>query len=142
MLSREPNVDRIVAWDSSCSLLTDLLPRTIRLVGCDMNKIERVCGDFSPLLIEDHSIDVVTMSSAFHYSDRPEHLLADLARVIRDGGAVVLPNETPWHPLAILSFATRTYVTALSGLIGRVQRREGHLGSCYVLNDEKLGDRA
>jgi len=141
MLSSEPNVQRVVAWDSSSSLLTNVLPETVRLVGGEPEKIEAVCGDFAPLLLEDGTIDVVVMSSAFHHADRPERLLADLARVISPRGRVALLNETPWHPLAFLGFATRTYAAALAGLL-RPVRRTGHLGSDYVLYDDDLGDRA
>jgi SAM-dependent methyltransferase len=142
MLSTRPGVDRVLAWDSSSTLLTDVLGDTVRLVGGDARKIEAVCGDFVPLVIEDRTVDVVAMSSAFHHADRPGRLLAEISRVLRDGGALVLLNETPWHPLAMLSFATRTYAAALSGLAGRPRRWHGHLGADHVLYDEKLGDRA
>ena len=142
MLSARPQVSRVIAWDSSLTLLRDLVPEMIGLAGGDADKIERVCGDFLPLLLDDGSVDVIVMSSAFHHAERPEVLLAELARVLAPGGALVLLNETPWHPLAILSFATRIYVAALGGLAGRLGRREGQLGSRHLLYDETLGDRA
>jgi SAM-dependent methyltransferase len=142
MLSTRANVDRVLAWDSSSTLLTEVLGETVRLVGGEASKIEAVCGEFVPLVIDDHSVDVVAMSSAFHHADRPGRLLGEISRVLRDRGALVLLNETPWHPLAVLSFATRTYAAALSGLAGHPRRWDGRLGADHVLYDERLGDRA
>ncbi len=142
MLSARAEVERMLAWDSSLALLRDLVPDMVGLVGGDAGKIERVCGDFVPLLLDDESMDAVVMSSAFHHAQRPEVLLAELARVVARDGVVILLNETPWHPVAILGFATRMYAAALAGLAGRVTHRAGHLGSRHVLYDETLGDRA
>jgi ubiquinone/menaquinone biosynthesis C-methylase UbiE len=142
MLSAKPQAGRIIAWDSSPALLRDVVPEMVELVGGDGDRIECVCGDFVPLLLDDGSVDVVVMSSAFHHAERPEALLDELARVLAPGGTVILLNETPWHPVAVFGFATRMYAAALLGLAGRVTRRPGHLGSRHVLYDETLGDRA
>jgi SAM-dependent methyltransferase len=142
MLSSEPNVQRVLAWDSSPSLLANFLPATVSLLRGDAAKIEPVCGDFLPLVIERDSVDLVVMSSAFHHADRPAELLAELARIIRDNGAVLLLNETPWHPLAFMSFATRLYAAVLSDIVARPKHWSGHLGADHILYDEKLGDRA
>ncbi len=141
-LSREPAVRRVLAWDRSPSLLVDVLPETVRLAGGDVAKIERICGEFLPLLLDDSSVDLIVMSSAFHHAETPEQLLRELARVLSRDGAVVLLNETPWHPLALLSVASRTYARMAIGSIVRVKRRKGHIGSHHVLYDETLGDRA
>jgi ubiquinone/menaquinone biosynthesis C-methylase UbiE len=142
MLSTQPQVERVIAWDSSPALLRDLLPDMIGLVGGVADKIDRVCGDFVPLLLDDASVQAVVMSSAFHHAEQPEALLAELSRVLAPGGVAVLLNETPWHRIAIVGFATRMYAAALAGLAGRITHRPGHLGSRHVLYDETLGDRA
>jgi SAM-dependent methyltransferase len=134
MLSTQPQVARVIAWDSSLTLLRDMVPATVELLGGEADKIERVCGDFVPILLDDGSVDVIVMSSAFHHSEQPDALLAELARV--------LMNETPWHPIAILGFATRMYLAALAGLAGSITHRNGHLGSRHLLYDDALGDRA
>ena len=141
-LSREPRVQRVLAWDGSPSLLSDVLPEMVELAGGDSGKVERVCGDFLPVVLDDDSLDLLVMSSAFHHADRPRALLAEIHRVLRPDATAVLLNETPWHPLAIVGFATRTYVASLVGLVGHVPRRPGHLGSHHVLYDAALGDRA
>lgn len=142
MLSAKPAVGGVIAWDRSPALLRDVVPEMVKIAGGDPTRIERVCGDFVPLLLADGSIDLVVMSSAFHHAEQPETLLAELARVLAPGGVVVLLNETPWHPVAMLGFATRIYLAALLGLVGFPTRRQGHLGSRHVLYDETLGDRA
>lgn len=142
LLSQEPNVKRIIAWDSSPHLLSDVLPRVFELIGGDAGKLTTVCGNFVPLLLDDHSIDVVVMSSAFHHAPDPRRLLEELRRALAPQGTIALLNETPWHPLAMLGFATRMYAAAVADLLGRDVRRAGHIGAEHALYDDALGDRA
>lgn len=143
MLSVQPRVERVLAWDSSAHLLGEVLPRMVALVGGDMAKVERVCGDFVPLLLDDGCVDAVVMSSAFHHAEAPDALLAEVRRVLAPGGPLVLLNETPWHPLRLLSFATRHYLSCVLGLTGLPRPRAvGALTQDGVLYDPALGDRA
>ncbi len=142
MLSAEPKVGHVIAWDGSPHLLEHVLPETVALVGGDLERIERVCGDFVPLTLPDASLDLVAMSSAFHHAPDPRRLLGELRRVLRPGGAVVLLNETPWKRLMVLGFATRMYLAALLGLVrGTPIARPGQLAADHVLYDDRLGDR-
>jgi ubiquinone/menaquinone biosynthesis C-methylase UbiE len=141
LLTREPSVELVLAWDSSPRLLNDALPRVFELAGGDLDKVEPVCGDFVPLLIDDASIDVVAMSSAFHHAQQPDRLLAELERVLSPGGTVALVNETPWPRLGMLGFATRMYAATVANLLGGSFGRAGHLGAEHVLYDDALGDR-
>lgn len=144
LLTREPHVRQVVAWDSSPRLLGDLLPVTVDLIGGDIDKVEPVCGEFVPLLIEDGSIDLAVMSSAFHHCDRPDDLLDELRRVLRPSACLVLANETPWHRLTMAGFSLRTAGAALANLLDPRSRlrRPGHLAADHVLYDSQLGDRA
>jgi len=144
LLTREPHVREVVAWDSSPRLLGELLPVTVELLGGVVDKVEPVCGEFVPLLAEDGSFDLAVMSSAFHHSDRPDALLDELRRVLRPGAVLVLLNETPWHPLAMAAFGLRTAGAALVNLIGPRSRlrHPGHLAADHALYDPQLGDRA
>jgi SAM-dependent methyltransferase len=143
LLTQEPEVDRVIAWDGSPHLLREVLPRMVELTGGDVAKVEAVCGDFTPLVLDADAVDAVVMSSAFHHADDPHALLRELVRVVRPGGAVVLLNETPWHPLGMLAFAGRHFVAAVSGLIGRrVVAAPGALTADGALYDPELGDRA
>jgi SAM-dependent methyltransferase len=144
MLSRRPEVSSVIAWDGSPRLVGELLPVTVELLDGDPSKVEMVCGEFVPLLLDDGSLDVVVMSSAFHHADRPLELLAELRRVLAPGGALVLLNETPWSRLAMLTFTARTAAAALANLAGRRARfdKAGHLAAGHALYDDELGDRA
>jgi SAM-dependent methyltransferase len=144
LLTREPHVGRVVAWDSSPRLLSELLPVTVDQLGGDIDKVEPVCGEFVPLLMEDDSVDLAVMSSAFHHCDRPDDLLDELGRVLRPGACLVLLNETPWHRLTMAGFSLRTAGAALANLIGPRSRlrRPGHVAADHVLYDPQLGDRA
>lgn len=144
MLSRRPRVASVVAWDSSPHLIGEMLPATIDLLDGDSAKVEPVCGEFVPLLLDAGSIDVAVMSSAFHHADQPLELLDELRRVLVPGGTLVLLNETPWHRLAMLTFTLRTSAAALANLGARrsVIAKEGHLAADHALYDAELGDRA
>jgi ubiquinone/menaquinone biosynthesis C-methylase UbiE len=142
-ISRIAEVERVLAWDSSLRLLRDVLPAMVAEVGGDTDKIERVCGTFTPLLLDDDSIDLVAMSSAFHHATQPEALLEELRRVLSASGVVVLLNETPWPPLGLLGFSLRLMLIHLWNLAGLPQRRwVGEMGDDHVLYDPRLGDRA
>jgi ubiquinone/menaquinone biosynthesis C-methylase UbiE len=142
LLSKQSNVERIIAWDRSPQLLTDALPRVFELIGGEASKLDAVCGDFTPLLLDDQSIDLTVMSSAFHHAPDPHTLLEELRRTLSPEGTVMLLNETPWHPLGMLGFATRMYAATVANLLRGEFRRAGHLGAEHALYDDALGDRA
>jgi SAM-dependent methyltransferase len=143
LLSAEERVERVIAWDGSPHLLEEVLPRMVELAGGDRDKVEQVCGDFLPLVLDDGSVDAVVMSSAFHHADDPHALLAELVRVVVPGGPIVLLNETPWHPLAMLSFAGRHFLATATDLLGRrLVAATGALTEEGALYDPVLGDRA
>jgi ubiquinone/menaquinone biosynthesis C-methylase UbiE len=137
LLTREPAVERVIAWDSSRHLVEVVLPEMVALVEGDVARVERVCGDFLPLLLDDSSVDVIAMSSAFHHSDRPGALLDEMHRVLRPGGAVVLANETPWGRLQMTAWSARLLLATLAR-----RRQDGHLATDHVLYDSALGDYA
>src|SRR4051794_10737396 len=137
LLTREPAVKRVIAWDSSRHLVDDVLPDTVDLVGGDLGRIERVCGDFLPLLLDDASIDMIAMSSAFHHSDRPGALLDEMHRVLRPDGVAVLANETPWGRLQTTVWSAQLLLATLAR-----RRFDGHLATDHVLYDSALGDYA
>jgi len=143
LISRSENVARVVAWDGSPTLLSEVLPPMIALRKGAADKIERVCGEFTPLLLEDGSVDLAVMGSAFHHCAEPETLLRDLRRVLRPRGSLLLVNETPWRELGMLWFDVRMALAHLSRLFtGRGPRRAGYIADDHVLYDPELGDRA
>lgn len=142
LLSARPEVQRVVAWDGSERMLSEVLPAMVGLLDGEIKKVEPVCGRFVPLLVEDGGIDLVVMSSAFHHCDDPDELLEEIRRVLSPDGALVLLNETPWHPVAMLGFTARLAATAVAGVLGSRRRHPGALHDDHVLYDPRLGDRA
>ena len=142
-LSGLERVNRVIAWDASPALLRDVLPELIELVGGDAAKVERVCGQFTPLLLDDDSVDAVVMSSAFHHAENADELLADLTRVVQPRGPIVLLNEVPFSPLLMSWVAAATAFSAASSSVSARfgLRRSGRLGAEEFLYDEQLGDR-
>jgi SAM-dependent methyltransferase len=143
MLSARPEVSRVIAMDLSPRLLETVLPTVLDQLGGRLAIVERICGVFTPLPVEDGSLDLVVMSSAFHHSDAPDALLDELRRVLAPDGCLVLLNETPWSRLSMLNFTVRTAATALLNLLAsdHVRRRPGHVASTHALYDSELGDR-
>jgi ubiquinone/menaquinone biosynthesis C-methylase UbiE len=144
LLSAREGVRRVIALDSSSSLLHDVLPETIELVGGDLTKIEAVCGDLTSLPAEDGALEAVVMSSAFHHADEPDHVLRECRRVLAPGGVVALLNEVPYPPLRFLRDVWATAVAAsVNALTTRVTlRKRGHVAANSLLYDDELGDRA
>ena len=143
-LSARPEVERVIAWDSSRPLLEELFPAVVELVGGRPDKIERVCGDFLPLLLDDGAVSVAVMSSAFHHSPDPQRLLGELVRVVEPTGPVLLVNETPWSRARMASFAARIALRVGADAArgsGRPARGPS-VGFDHALYDVELGDRA
>jgi SAM-dependent methyltransferase len=143
-LSRRDDVDRIIAWDSSHRLLTDIVPEMIGLFDGEPAKIQRVCGDFTPLNLDDASLDLVVMSSAFHHAPRPDDLLGELARVVRVGGFAVLLNEVPYPVASMLRYiATTAFAATMQAVSPSAPvTKGGWVAAEEILYDPTLGDRA
>jgi ubiquinone/menaquinone biosynthesis C-methylase UbiE len=144
LLSRHPQVRRVIAWDASPTLLRQVLPQMLKLVEGDPAKVAPICGDFLPLLLEDDSVDVAVASSAFHHAERPDMLLDELARVVKVEGLVVLLNEVPFSVVSMVWVAAATaFAAAMNSLTPRLTiARRGRIAADHFLVDEELGDRA
>lgn len=143
LLSARPDVERVIAWDASEAQLREMVPQSVELVGGDISKVETVCGFFAPLTLDDASVDCAVLASAFHHAERPGEVLAELVRVVRPGGAILLANETP-HPRVtmlrwILGFSAAAVVNSLFDRLHLT--KPGHMAADHILYDEQLGDR-
>jgi SAM-dependent methyltransferase len=143
MLSARPAVAHVTAMDLSPRLLDEALPAVLDRLGGRAEIVDRICGTFTPLPLEDASLDLIAMSSAFHHSDKPDELLDEMLRVLAPGGVIVLLNETPWSRVQMLNFGVRTTAVALINLFARdrVRRWPGHFASTHAMYDDELGDR-
>ena len=77
----------------------DLFPEGSRYTGMDINQrygsADVVSTEFLPF--EDASYDVVISTQAFHYAPDPRAGLAEIRRVLRPGGSVILTVPCVWE---------------------------------------------
>jgi len=144
ILTARSDVGRVIAWDASPTQLRDMVPQSVELVGGDIAKVETMCGLFTPLLLEDSSIDCAVLASAFHHAEEPHELLAELIRVVRPGGTIVLANEIPHPRLNMLRWiATTSAAATVNSLSDRLHlAKPGHVAAGHILYDDLLGDRS
>ncbi len=93
-----PLVREVVGVD----LVPELLAEARRRAGPYPN-VEFVEGDITALAFEPASFDLVGTASTIHHVARPELVIAELSRVTRPGGSIVVFDQiAPVDPLAAL----------------------------------------
>jgi ubiquinone/menaquinone biosynthesis C-methylase UbiE len=93
-----PLVREVVGVD----LVPELLAEARRRVESSPN-VEFVEGDITALPFEPVSFDLVATTSTIHHIQRPELVVAELVRVTRPGGTIVVADQiAPVDPLAAL----------------------------------------
>ncbi len=70
------------------------------LGAIDDPRVHRLCGELDALPIQDGAFDVVIAAAALHYALRLPRALAEIARVLRPGGAFLLA-DSPVYPDAV-----------------------------------------
>jgi len=83
----EPLADSVAALDNSPEMLRLARARLQRLAP---GRIELVQGDFAALPFADGVFDTVLFHQVLHYAQAPEMVLAEAARVTRDGGRIAI----------------------------------------------------
>ena len=142
-------VERVWCVEYSRHRLLHLAPAVLEHYGVPPQKVVLAVGDFNAIRLPDHSLNFVVMCAAFHHSDRPASMLAEIARVLKPDGCVLIVGELP----AALSLHARgRHVTAALGartphrlqrrLLGRtLARRPLWPSSAALLEpDRRLGD--
>jgi ubiquinone/menaquinone biosynthesis C-methylase UbiE len=85
-----PFVARVIAVDASAAMLQAAKKR---LHGCGNVELRR--GELESLPIDDARIDCATLMLVLHHVPEPEKALAEVARVLRPGGRVVIVDMLP-----------------------------------------------
>src|SRR3954447_5139704 len=77
----------------------DLLPAGAKSTGMDLTNFAGVADVVSDrfLPFEDESFDVLICTEAFYYVEDPAAAVAEIARVLRPGGRVILTVSLPWE---------------------------------------------
>jgi SAM-dependent methyltransferase len=86
-------VQRLYCLEYSRHRLLSLGPRVLEHYGVAPERIVLVYGSFYELHIDDCWFDFAFLSQAFHHADRPASLLAELRRVLKPGGVVIIVGE-------------------------------------------------
>src|SRR5690606_18961602 len=85
-----PFVARVIAVDNSTAMLA---AARRRLAGAGNVELRR--GDLEALPIEDADLDAATLTLVLPYLPEPERALAEVARVLRPGGRVLVTDVLP-----------------------------------------------
>jgi ubiquinone/menaquinone biosynthesis C-methylase UbiE len=85
-----PHVKRVVAVDSSSDMLDAARARLAELPNVDVRQ-----GELEALPLEAGELDAAMMSLVLHYSADPALALAEVARVVRPGGRLLLVDMLP-----------------------------------------------
>lgn len=85
-----PHVRRVIAVDGSADMLEAARTRL-----ADRSNVEIRQGDLEALPIEADELDAAMLSLVLHYSPDPSRALAEVARVLRRGGRLLVVDMLP-----------------------------------------------
>ncbi len=85
-----PFVSRVVAVDASAAMLQAARKRLHGFANVDLRR-----GDLEALPIDDARLDAATLMLVLHYVPEPERAIAEVARVLKPGGRVLLVDMAP-----------------------------------------------
>ena len=85
-----PFVARVIAVDASAAMLQ---AAKRRLSGFDNVDLRR--GDLEALPIDDERLDIATLMLVLHHVPEPEGALAEVARVLKPGGRIIIGDMLP-----------------------------------------------
>jgi ArsR family transcriptional regulator len=86
-----PYVRRVIAVDGS----SDMLDAARRRMAGTRSNVDLRQGDLEALPIEDGELDAAMLSLVLHYSPDPARALAEVARVVRPGGRLLVVDMLP-----------------------------------------------
>jgi ubiquinone/menaquinone biosynthesis C-methylase UbiE len=140
-LSTFDQVNKIFAVDSSYFLLHDMFDEIVKLMSGKREKITTVQGLFTPILLDDKSLDVVVISSALHHAENLEDTLKEIYRLLKDDGYLFILNETPYTKLQYAFLQLKIAASLLKNSIfqkyAQVSQSQSSSG---VITDPYLGD--
>jgi ArsR family transcriptional regulator len=85
-----PFVKQIVAVDASAAMLHAARKRLQPFDNVDLRR-----GDLESLPIDDATLDAATLMLVLHYVPEPERALAEVSRVLKPGGRLILVDMLP-----------------------------------------------
>ena len=85
-----PFVERVIAVDTSAAMLQAARKRLQTFDNVDLRR-----GDLEALPIDAARLDAATLMLVLHYVPEPERALAEVARVLKPGGRLILVDMLP-----------------------------------------------
>jgi ubiquinone/menaquinone biosynthesis C-methylase UbiE len=110
LLSKNKKVSEIHSVDMSIHRIKELFPHSIKMLSGEEDKIYRYIGSFYDMKFDDHSLDIIFMSQAFHHAENPIKLLIECDRVLKSGGRIILSGE---HSIGMLRIIRRFFSVLL-----------------------------
>ncbi|MCP4650702.1 MAG: class I SAM-dependent methyltransferase [PVC group bacterium] len=142
-ISSFEQVKEISLIDSSRFFLEKMVPEMIKLMKGVPEKIKIVEGLFSPLLLDDESIDVAFICSSMHHADNISKLLIEIKRVLKKGGYLFILNETPYNNFSYLGAIIKQFLIIVRDIIfHRFKAVSTSIASNGFLYDPYLNDKA
>ena len=87
------NIDKLYCLEFSRHRLLKIGPRFLEHYNVPKDKVVLVHGNFYELRLPDHSLDFLILVQAFHHSHQPEKLLAEMKRVLKRDGIILIIGE-------------------------------------------------
>lgn len=112
-LSKFEQIKKIYAIDSSLNYVQHYLPKVVYQIGGNYSKVEPVQALFSPVQLDDSSLDMIVISSAIHHAENIQIVLSDFNRVLKPNNYLIILNETPSSGVRYLYQISRAFTKML-----------------------------
>ena len=93
ILKRIGSISKIYGVEYSTHRLLEIGPIVLRHYGVEADKVVLCLGTFYKLRLPDESVGFVILAEAFHHADEPGRLLAEIRRVLKPSGVVLIVGE-------------------------------------------------
>jgi ubiquinone/menaquinone biosynthesis C-methylase UbiE len=104
MLAGDAAIEHVSCVEFSRHRIERLAPLMLDHYGIAPERVRLCLGSFYDLKFEDGEFDFVVLSQAFHHADDPLRLLAEVRRILKPGGVVVVIGE---HWFGSVDYARR-----------------------------------
>jgi ubiquinone/menaquinone biosynthesis C-methylase UbiE len=91
-LDLAPAVHRVIGMDVTPAMLEQARARQAQ---SDLGNIDWMLGDINNIPFDDAHFSIVMCSSAFHHLEHPRRAFAEMLRVCRPGGRILIKDVTP-----------------------------------------------
>lgn len=89
ILSKFDRIKKVYALELSVEFVKQIMPMVFERFDAQVDKIQRVVGDFNHVDLLDGSLDMVLEIGAFHHSEDLDITLKECYRVLKKGGTLI-----------------------------------------------------